>query len=76
MKLEEEKKTLRMSLRLMQAVNQVRYTNVAIVRLKRKGKRFEIACYKNKVVNWRNGVETSIDEVLQTEGVFKNTSKV
>ena len=44
-------------------VNQVRLTNVAVVRLKRGGKRFEIACYKNKVVNWRNGVETDIDEV-------------
>lgn len=31
-------------------------TNVAIVRLKKKGIRFEVACYKNKVVNWRNGV--------------------
>ena len=35
---------------------QKRLTNVAVVRLKKKGKRFEIACYKNKVVNWRNGV--------------------
>lgn len=30
-------------------------TNVAVVRLKKCGKRFEIACYKNKVLNWRNG---------------------
>lgn len=34
-------------------VNQVRLTNVAVVRLKKGGKRFEIACYKNKVVSWR-----------------------
>lgn len=34
--------------------NQIRLTNVAIVRLKKGGKRFEIACYKNKVVSWRN----------------------
>lgn len=64
-----------MSARLMQAVNQVRLTNVAVVRLKRYGKRFEIACYKNKVVNWRNGVETDIDEVLQIDSVFVNVSK-
>ena len=56
-------------------VNQVRLTNVAIVRLKRGGKRFEIACYKNKVVNWRNGVESDIAEVLQIDNVFANVSR-
>jgi hypothetical protein len=35
---------------------QKRLTNVAIVRFKKHGIRFEIAAYKNKVVNWRNGV--------------------
>ena len=35
--------------------NQIRLTNVAIVRMKKAGKRFEIACYKNKVVSWRKG---------------------
>ena len=35
---------------------QKRLTNIAVVRVKKHGKRFEIACYKNKVVNWRNGV--------------------
>mmetsp|Transcript_1751 Transcript_1751/g.2478 ORF Transcript_1751/g.2478 Transcript_1751/m.2478 type:complete len:432 (-) Transcript_1751:371-1666(-) len=64
-----------MSHKLMQAVNQVRLTNVAIVRLKRCGKRFEVACYKNKVMNWRNKVETNIDEVLQIDSVFRNVSK-
>lgn len=56
-------------------VNQVRLTNVAIVRLKRKGKRFEIACYKNKVISWRKGVEKDLDEVLQSQRVFSNVSK-
>ncbi|TKR75887.1 hypothetical protein L596_017116 [Steinernema carpocapsae] len=50
-------------------------TNVAVVRMKKNGKRFEIACYKNKVVNWRNGTEKNIDEVLQTQNVFTNVSK-
>lgn len=35
---------------------QKRLTNIAVVRYKKFGKRFEIAAYKNKVVNWRNGV--------------------
>lgn len=55
--------------------NQMRLTNVAVVRIKKGGKRFEIACYKNKVVSWRNNVEKDIDEVLQTHTVFLNVSK-
>lgn len=55
--------------------NQIRLTNVAVVRMKRGGKRFEIACYKNKVVSWRNKTETDLDEVLQTVNVFTNVSK-
>ncbi|THF95658.1 hypothetical protein TEA_015268 [Camellia sinensis var. sinensis] len=37
-------------------VGQKRLTNVAVVRLKKHGVRFEIACYKNKVLSWRSGV--------------------
>lgn len=55
--------------------NQMRLTNVAVVRMKKSGKRFEIACYKNKVVSWRNKSEKDIDEVLQTHTVFTNVSK-
>ncbi|KAI8847662.1 SBDS protein C-terminal domain-containing protein [Chytridium lagenaria] len=55
--------------------NQNRLTNVSIVRLKKGGKRFEIACYKNKVIEWRSNVETNIDEVLQTHTVYMNVSK-
>ncbi|XP_076251704.1 SBDS ribosome maturation factor [Rhynchophorus ferrugineus] len=55
--------------------NQIRLTNVAVVRIKKAGKRFEIACYRNKVVSWRNQVEKDIDEVLQTHTVFANVSK-
>ncbi|XP_051534525.1 ribosome maturation protein SBDS [Myxocyprinus asiaticus] len=55
--------------------NQIRLTNVAVVRMKKGGKRFEIACYKNKVMSWRSGVEKDLDEVLQTNTVFVNVSK-
>ncbi|RHZ59326.1 hypothetical protein Glove_364g61 [Diversispora epigaea] len=58
-----------------QPSNQIKLTNVSIVRLKKGGKRFEIACYKNKVMEWRNGVETDLDEVLQINNVFLNVSK-
>jgi ribosome maturation protein SDO1 len=38
-------------------------------------KRFEIACYKNKVLEWRNGNEKDLDNVLQIPNVFLNVSK-
>ena len=37
-------------------VGQKRLTNIAVVRLKKGGQRFEIACYKNKVQDWRTGM--------------------
>ena len=42
--------------------NQKRLTNVAIVKLKLRKKTFEVAAYRNKVVNWRNGVEKDIEK--------------
>ena len=41
---------------LKQPVGFKKLTNVAIIKLKRGKHRFEIACYKNKAINWRNGV--------------------
>lgn len=51
---------------IKQPVTQVRLTNVAVVRLKAKGKRFEIACYKNKVISWRNGVYVLIPRMTSS----------
>ena len=50
-------------------------TNIAVVRLKKAGVRFEIACYKNTVVAWRDKFERDIDNVLQTTQVYNNVSK-
>ncbi len=55
--------------------NRTRLTNVAIVRLKRAGRRFEVAAYKNKVINWRSGAEADIANVLQLPSVFTNVSR-
>ncbi|KAK2461737.1 hypothetical protein APHAL10511_006200 [Amanita phalloides] len=60
---------------IQQPSNQIKLTNVSVVRLKKAGKRYEIACYKNKVQEWRTGVETSLDDVLQISNVFTNVSK-
>lgn len=46
---------IKINMSIFTPTNQIRLTNVAVVRMKKGGKRFEIACYKNKVVNWRAG---------------------
>ncbi|KXZ48751.1 hypothetical protein GPECTOR_25g335 [Gonium pectorale] len=61
--------------RVFQPVGQKRLTNIAVVRLRKNGERFEIACYKNKVGDWRNGIEKDLDEVLQTTTIFHNVGK-
>ncbi|KAM0756219.1 putative Shwachman-Bodian-diamond syndrome protein [Meredithblackwellia eburnea MCA 4105] len=54
---------------------QIKLTNVSIVRLKKAGKRFEIACYKNTVRAYRSGAQTDLSEVIQIDNVFTNVSK-
>jgi ribosome maturation protein SDO1 len=56
-------------------LSQQRHSNVATVRVSRNGVKLEIACYKNKVINYRGGVETRLDEVLQIDRVFTNVAK-
>ena len=58
-----------------QPMGQIRLTNVSLVRLKRNKKRFEIACYQNKVQDYRKGIEKNLDDVLQINQVFLNVSK-
>ncbi|PAA91218.1 hypothetical protein BOX15_Mlig032844g1 [Macrostomum lignano] len=60
---------------LKMPTNQKRLTNVSVVRMKRGGQRFEIACYPNKVRAWRDRIEKDLSQVLQTEAVFANVSK-
>merc|ERR1712013_630337 len=55
--------------------NQKILTNIAVVKMKKCGKRFELACYKNKVVSWRDGIEKEKEEVLQSDQIFVNVSK-
>ena len=64
-----------MSRQINQPINQVKLTNVAVVRFNKGGKRFEIACYKNKVLDYRSGLETDLSEVLQSDRIFTNVSK-
>mmetsp|Transcript_26202 Transcript_26202/g.49167 ORF Transcript_26202/g.49167 Transcript_26202/m.49167 type:complete len:522 (+) Transcript_26202:59-1624(+) len=56
-------------------LNQIRLTNVAYVRLKKNNQVYEVAAYRNKVVNWRNKIETDLNEVLQVQDVFTNVAR-
>ena len=58
-----------------QPSNQIRLTNVSLVRLRKGKKRFEIPCYKNKILEYRSGTEKDLDNVLQINNVFLNVSK-
>lgn len=60
---------------IQQPSGQIKLTNVSLVRLRKERKRFEIACYQNKVQDYRKGIEKDIDEVLQIPQVFMNVSK-
>ena len=63
-----------MSRLIQQPVASVKLTNVATVRLHVAGQRFEIACYKNKILDYRAGLETDVTEVLQTTRIFTNVT--
>ena len=56
-------------------VNQKKFTNVAIVRLKRQKKTFEIACYPGKITDWRNKTENDINEVIQIDKIYIDTER-
>lgn len=60
---------------LKQPVGQKRLTNIALVKFRSHGKKFEIACFRNKVKDWRDGKETDLSEVLQTDTIFSNVGK-
>lgn len=61
--------------KINQPNTQIKLTNVSMVRMKKGKKRFELACYQNKVQDFRKGIEKDIDEVLQIHQIFLNVSK-
>ncbi|KAH9820596.1 SBDS protein C-terminal domain-containing protein [Melampsora americana] len=61
---------------VFQPSNQIKLTNVSIVRLKKGGKRFEIACYKNKRQgNGEQELKPIYQKYFQTDTIFSNVSK-
>ena len=64
-----------MPLLVNQPANRINLTNVSLVRLKKAKKRFELACYKNKILEYRSGTETDLDNILQVPTVFVSAQK-
>lgn len=58
-----------------QPSNRINLTNVSLVRYRKRKSRFELACYKNKLLEYRSGTELSLDNVLQVPTIFLNVSK-
>ena len=56
--------------------NQKRLTNVAIVRIKKAGKRFEVACYPNKVTAWRDKMYVCCCTTIDHSSSFTNSSSL
>lgn len=56
-------------------LSQRRHTNIAVVRYTKNGIKLEIACYKNKVISYRSGIEDRLDEVLQVDRIFTNVGR-
>ena len=48
---------------------------MAIVKLKRQKKTFEIACYPGKIMDWRNKIESDLSEVIQTDSIFSDAER-
>ena len=55
-------------------MSKITMTNVATIRYKINNRQFQIACYRNKALNWRNGLEEDLAEVLQIEEIYENAS--
>ena len=49
--------------------------HLSVVRLKKAGKRFELACYKNKLLDYQNRLTQDLNQVLQIDSIFTNVSK-
>lgn len=50
----------------------VKLTNASLVKYKTKGRIFELICYKNKIMDWRNGTEKDLGNVLQSDEIFSD----
>lgn len=57
---------------LKQPVGQKLLTNIAVVKLKKQGKSYQLACYQNKVSDWRKKQEDDVNNVLQIDQIFTN----
>lgn len=55
--------------------NQKKLTNVVTVTLKRFNKKYEIAAYPNKLIDYKNGVISDLSKVILTPNIYSSVSK-
>lgn len=55
--------------------SQKKLTNVSVVSIRKFGKRYEVAVYPNKLYEYRNGITTTVSEIVHTDQIFTNVSK-
>ena len=60
---------------MKQPVGQKLLTNIVVVRMKLQGKVFELACYPNKLTDWRNKSENDVTQVLQIDQIFTDVQR-
>ncbi|KAM0686950.1 hypothetical protein COBT_001816 [Conglomerata obtusa] len=49
--------------------------NVSIITQKKKNKKFELALYPNKLIEYKNNNKTPLSQILHTFAIFKDVSK-
>ncbi len=59
---------------LKQPVGIQKLTNVAFIKYKIENKKFEVVCYKNKAINYRQKVLNDLSEVLQSDDIYLNAT--
>lgn len=55
--------------------NLKKLTNVSVVSHKKSNKKFELALFPNKFIEYKNNPSTPLSEILHTMDIFKNVSK-
>ncbi|ETV92667.1 SBDS family rRNA metabolism protein, variant 1 [Aphanomyces invadans] len=66
---------LHQSQRVFTPLSQARLEHVDVVRLKKGECRFEVACFKNKLMQWRRGNDMNLEDILQSHEIFDNVSR-
>ncbi|KAM7539784.1 hypothetical protein Aperf_G00000028038 [Anoplocephala perfoliata] len=57
---------------LFTPINQKRLTNISIVRIRKNGRRYELACFPNKVKAWRDKLNVSKGQLAKKSDLYRD----